>query len=308
MRIRIAAILRLSLCAVVCLCPLLTRAEGVGILVPEVRGPYWQVYRNIIDGVKAEFQNDAQHFVISSHTSPAAVQQWLDKNEITALVALGNECLAHVPANSQMPVVVGGTILKPGGESLAGITLNPSPQLLFEGLVAIRPAVRDIHVVFEEDYNGWVISRAQTAARDLGLTLHSHPVANLREAAEGYRTIQDQMKSDTAALWLPLGGPSREKSILQEILEAAWEHDQIVFSSNLADVRRGALFALYPDNEQLGRDLALMLKEMKQHKTVTGTLFLSAVHKAINLRTAEHLGLRLRKEQLKEFELVYPPQ
>lgn len=306
-RNRATAILRLLLCAVVSLCPAFAWAEVTGILVPEVREPYWQVFRNIIDGVEAEYKQKTEHFVTSRDTSPEAVQEWLRKEKITALVVLGNECLAHVPADPGFPVVVGGTILKPASESLAGITLNPSPELLFGGLLAIRPGVRNIHVVFEEDYNGWVIAEATRAATTLGVILHSYPVGNMREAAEQYRRIQDKMDSDEA-LWLPLGGPSREKSVLQEILEVAWRRDQIVFSSNLADVRRGALFALYPDNHQLGRDLAIMLKGMTPEKRVNDSRFLSSVHEAINLRTAEHIGLRMPKEQLREFEFVYPPQ
>jgi putative ABC transport system substrate-binding protein len=307
-RIRAYAILRLLVCAVVSLCPFLVHAEVVGILFPEVREPYRQVYRNIIDGVETEYKRKAEQFQLSPTSSPEAVRRWLEEKKITALVVLGNECLAHVPQNAELAVVVGGTLLKPSSESLAGITLNPSPLLLFEGLLAIRPAVANIHVVFEEDYNGWVVAEAGLAAEQLGIRLHRHPVANMREAAAVYRQVQKTMDRRTSALWLPLGGPSREKTILQEILETAWKHDQIIFSSNLAEVRRGVLFALYPDNHRMGRELAAMLKDISPENRKNNTRFLSSVYEAINLRTAEHIGLRLHKEELKEFEFVYPPQ
>lgn len=305
-RIRTYAVLRLLLCAALSLCPALVQAEAVGILYPETREPYRQVYRSIIDGVETIYKKKAESLAVSPDTPPEIVHRWLADNEISNLVVLGNDCLDHLPGDRELAVVVGGTILKPSEDSLPGITLNPSAGLLFSGLLGLRPAVTDIHVVFEEDYNGWVIPEANLAAAKLGVRLHEHPVTSLREAAERYRDVQSHMNGETSAIWLPLGGPSREKTILQEILETAWQREQIIFSSNLADVRRGALFALYPDNQGMGRELASLLRAVPI-KSKNNTQFLTSVSKAINLRTAEHIGLRLPKEQLREFDFVYPP-
>jgi putative tryptophan/tyrosine transport system substrate-binding protein len=307
--------LRRFACALAILCPLLTWAETIGVLYPETREPYRQVYASIIEGIQGEYQQAVKQFAVNEKTLADSVQQWLDDDGITALVVLGNRSLASLPKNNTRPLVVGGTLIpRPGAHP--GISLNPSPALLFSGLRALKSSVVNIHVVYEVEYNEWVITEAAKAAAKLGLKLHRHPVSGMREAAAEYREVQKNLDSDNAALWLPLGGPSREKSILQTILETAWTADQIVISSNLADVRRGALYALYPNNQAMGVELAQLLKTLnaqtdmprtKTNSPETQNFLLSAVFQAVNLRTAEHLGLQLTKDDIREFEFVYPP-
>ncbi|MEX1031752.1 MAG: hypothetical protein WDZ30_00185 [Cellvibrionaceae bacterium] len=290
--------------------PLLSQAATLGVLYPEVREPYHQVYASIVEGIEGEYKQEVRRFVVTDNSTADSVRQWVEMHEIDALVVLGNQSLAYLPEDNQLPVVVGGTILKPGPESLAGITLNPSPSLLFGGLLKLKPSVTDIHVVYEPDYNEWVVAEANKAAEALDLTLHGHPVSGMRQAAAKYREVQGTLNSDKAALWLPLGGPSRESSILQTILQKAWSGDQIVISSNLSDVRRGALYALYPNNREMGRELAKLLKQCMTESASESEprkLFLSSTFQAVNLRTAEHIGLRLTRDDLKDFEFVYPP-
>lgn len=302
-------LLRRVACATVLLAPLLAQAETIGVLYPETREPYRQVYANIIDGIGAEYRQDIKQFAIAEDASVESVQQWLNDDGVTALVVLGSQSLTYLPADNTRPMVVGGTILKPQPKPRPGITLNPAPSSLFSGLLKLKPRVSEIHVVYEAAYNSWVITEAEKAADNLGLKLHRHPVSGMREAAATYREVQKRLKSEKAALWLPLGGPSREKSILQSILQTAWSRDQIVISSNLADVRRGALYALYPDNRAMGAELARLLKVQSEDTTSEAkTLFLSSTLQAVNLRTAEHIGLRLAKDDLRKFSFVYPPQ
>lgn len=305
---QLRAQLRGVACALLALCPLLVQAEMIAVLYPETREPYLQIYKNIIAGIEAEYQTSVMQIGVAESTTPDQVEKWLDDNQVTGLVVLGKQSLASLPPDSQRPFVVGGAILKPQTPPLSGITLNPALTSLFGGLLELRPTVTDIHVVYEADYNGWVIAEALAAAKQLNLELHPHAVSGLREAAATYREIQNSMDQDSSALWLPLGGPSREKSILQSILQTAWSRDQIVISSNLADVGRGALYAIYPNNYAMGGELARALKARMENSDQTGFTFLSSTYQAVNLRTAEHIGLRLTKDEMRKFEFVYPPQ
>lgn len=295
-------------CAILALCSGLTQADTIAVLYPQAREPFLQVYTNIIEGIESEHGAGVLSFGISENTSTDEVRNWLDSADISGLVVLGNRSLDHLPADNERPFVVGGTVLKPQSAPLPGISLNPSLTALFGGLLELKPTVSDIHVVYEAGYNGWVIAKAEAAAEKLGLKLHAHPVSGLREAAAKYREVQQALDRHNSALWLPLGGPSREKFILQSILQTAWSRDQIVISSNLADVRRGALYALYPNNQAMGRDLARALRAQLADSASAESTFLTSTFQAINLRTAEHIGLRLTKDDLRKFEFVYPPQ
>lgn len=293
--------LRGFVCAMLALCPVFTQAETIAVLYPQTREPYLQVYTNIIQGIESEYKKEVQRFAIAESTSAEEVKGWLDAAGIEGLVILGNQSLSRLPAENERPFVVGGTILKPQSAPLPGISINPSLSSLFGGLLELQPTVSEIHVVYEADYNGWVIAEAIRAAEQLDLTLHAHTVSGLREAAAKYREVQKSLDPDRSALWLPLGGPSREKFILQSILQTAWSRDQIVISSNLADVRRGALYAIYPNNHAMGQDLAKALLAQLEDRENATSVFLSSTFQAINLRTAEHIGLRLTKDDLSLF-------
>ncbi len=118
---------------------------------------------------------------------------------------------------------------------------------------------------------------------------------------------------------------------MSQILEQAWEKNLVVFSGNPSHIRRGLLFSMYPDNTRLGQALGQLAQEIQVRHEQTGSsleaenpdtgipaeslaphkqhihiLPLEHLHTGINLRTAEHLGIEISREQ--EFDIIYPPQ
>ena len=110
------------------------------------------------------------------------------------------------------------------------------------------------------------------------------------------------------ALWLPQDTTTvDDDTILPFVLRQSWNRDLPVFSSNVTHVKRGALFALYPDNVELGRALAqAAVRYLSGSKHgVEGVQALREVKSAINTRTAAHLGLSL-DTKLAGYDLVFP--
>jgi putative ABC transport system substrate-binding protein len=72
-------------------------------------------------------------------------------------------------------------------------------------------------------------------------------------------------------------------------------------------VRRGALFALYPDNLEIGRALAASaVRSLSAGRAgLEGVFALREVRAAINTRTAAHLGLTL-VNAASRFDLQFP--
>jgi putative ABC transport system substrate-binding protein len=80
-----------------------------------------------------------------------------------------------------------------------------------------------------------------------------------------------------------------------------------VFSSSFLHVRKGAMFALYPNNLGLGRDLASSaLATLAGESRKRGVSPLREVLTAVNLRTASHIGLNLDYQQQRSFDFVFP--
>ena len=97
--------------------------------------------------------------------------------------------------------------------------------------------------------------------------------------------------------------------MLPWLLRTAWDEGLPVFSSNVAHVRRGALFALYPDNIGLGHHLGTTAMSMLSSGSSPprGLQALRQVLTAVNVRTARHLGLDL-EASAQAIHLVLPEQ
>ncbi len=288
-----------------------TSAENIGIIYPEIREPYLQIFLNIKEGVEKEIGKDNKVFayVVPKGESSEKVSQWIKKKKITAIVALGSRGINSISPSNSIPSVVGAAVLRPGSSSYSGITLNPAPDILLSSAVKLNPSIKKIHVVYEPKKNEWVIKEAQQQLKEKNIEIIPYAIDGLRAAADQYKAIQNKIDSSSEAIWLPMGGPSREKSLMQSILATAWSKDQSIISSNLSDVKHGALFSMYPDNVAMGRELGkLLIERQKNPDKENQIIFVRSLLQAINIRTAEHIGLRLSKEELSQFEFMYPPQ
>jgi len=284
-------------------------AEPVALLYPEVREPYQQVFLNIAEGIEQEIGHELKYLVITPDTSKDKTIAWLRQHKITGVIAMGNHRAYSFGPELNLPIVFGAVAFQAENLPYSGISLNPNPALLFNEILHLKPDITTIHVVYDPKRNQREIEHAIVLATQLKIKLLSYPTDDLRHAAVAYRNIQKKMDAETEALWLPLGGPARDKSILQNILEIAWANNHIVFSSNLADVKRGVMFAMYPDNVGMGHELGKLLKNVESNPNLKPDIyFTQSLFKAINRRTAEHVNLRLSNQTLGAYDFVYPPR
>ena len=157
-----------------------------------------------------------------------------------------------------------------------------------------------------------MVEHAKQPAQALGITLNPIPVERLQDAVAQYQRVLATLKSDTDALWLSQDSAVLdEQAVLPMILQQAWDRRLIVFSGNPSHVKRGILFAMYPDNERMGHSLGAMalrsrVRESGENPAPQGMALLTDLSTALNIRTAGHLGIRYSKEALGEFDLIFP--
>jgi putative ABC transport system substrate-binding protein len=108
-------------------------------------------------------------------------------------------------------------------------------------------------------------------------------------------------------IWLPQDSTTvDDATVLPFVLQESWNRGVAVFSSSVAHVKRGALFALYPNNRELGKSLAQSAAAaLGPNHASRGMLPLKEVLVAANLRTASHLGIQLGSRQ-QSFDLIFP--
>ena len=279
----------------------------VAVVYPQVRDPYRAVFRAIVDGVSAEIPQGTEVFEVPPEESAEAVSTRLAQQKFDAVVLLGKRGLDlsnHIESPERR--VVGAVFAKPGdiAAGVSATSLAPAPRMLFTKLRELAPAVKRIYVIYGADENDWLIELARGDAAKLGYELVPLRKESIREGASAYRELLKQVQSPQDAIWLLQASPFLdENSVLQMVLRAAWDRNLVVFSSNPSHVPKGALFALFPDNNAMGRHLAQQL--LGPASPSARLLPLEQLDTAINIRTADHLGLGLSAGDAR-FDMVFP--
>ncbi len=284
--------------------------KRIGVLYPDIREPYRGIFANIVAGVRDSGVGTVEEFILRERTEVGTLDHWLESEAIDVLIALGRRGLdAAREQSSAVPVIAGAVLVGRGPETrgFRGVSLSPDPSRLLETLRGLAPGVRRVSVVFNPDTNQWLIDRAHEAAKALELEFRPYPAADLRAAAERYRMIFDAATLGEDAIWLPQDAATvDERAILPLILRESWNRNIAVLSSNPSHVPRGVLFSLYPDNRAMGESLAKLA--IDRGNGVDSIEPLRDLRVAVNLRTAEHLGLEFSQRRRHHFDLVFPPQ
>ena len=207
-----------------------------------------------------------------------------------------------------MGMVVGGASAVPEADKLNGISLTPDPALLFAHLKGLLPGIRRIIVVYNPQTNEALLRLAREAARAQGLELLALEATDLAGVAHRYESAFATADGRRDALWLPPDALTVDEGvILPMVLRESWNRNIAIFSSSIVHVRKGALFALYPNNFELGRDLAtLALARLNGDTARRGVAPLRAVRTALNTRSASHMGLNLSTSQQRSFDAIFP--
>ena len=280
----------------------------IAVIYPHVREPFRSVFRAIADGAVAENPGSTEVFEVDTEDSAQAISARLQGSQASAAILLGKYGLTlSRRIDPRLNRVVGAVFAAPDElpDGVYATSLAPSPGSLFGKLRELAPAVQHISVIYGADSNDWLIELAQTEVAASGHTLTPIQKENIRDGASAYRALLEQLEPPLDALWLPQASPFLdEKSVLQMILRAAWDRNIVVFSSNPSHVPKGALFALFPDNTEMGRHLARLAADSAP-RSGPRVEALEQLNTAINIRTADHLGLGLNAADAR-FDMVFP--
>jgi putative ABC transport system substrate-binding protein len=289
-----------------------TEEGTIAVIYPDIGEPYRQIFAKIIEGIESEVGAKIGNYPVRADTTISKVKASLLNQHTKVVIALGRQGMQIATAlNNGIGVVAGGVLTVRENEVLTQriISLAPDPAMLFARMKKLMPTTQRIFVVYDPGLNGWLIKLAQEAAYAQGLELVAYEAHDLHSALRFYQHIFAAADSRSDALWLPQDSvTAEENSILPLVLQTSWDQGLAVFSSNVGHVRRGVLFSLYPDNVALGKSLAdlaqnvLLTGDMGKHAMIP----LRDVQSAVNLRTAQHLGID--PDRLQGFNLTLPEQ
>jgi putative ABC transport system substrate-binding protein len=283
----------------------------IAVIYPDIGEPFRSVFTKIIEGIEEQARGRIVTYPISASANLQDLSAELRRQDIRVVIALGRNGLkAASTLDREVGVVAGGVLSVPESElrGFAVHSLAPDPALLFGQLKSLLPSARRVLVAHDPLQNGWLIRRAREAAKTLGLELAAQESEDLKAALRFYQEALASADAKRDVLWLPQDSVTVDESaVLPLVLQEAWNRNMAIFSSSVSHVKRGALFSLFPNNVALGRSLATSaLGYLTSGAHVTrGLQPLKDVLVAVNLRTANHLGLNLAGRQ-QQFDLVFP--
>ncbi|MFA7293740.1 MAG: ABC transporter substrate binding protein [Rhodocyclaceae bacterium] len=284
--------------------------RGIAVVYPDIGEPYRSIFAKIIEGIEEQTKSRVPSFAIGASPNLQEIAGELSRQDIRVVIALGRNGLKFTASlDRDIGIVAGGVLSIPETEArnISVHSLAPEPGLLFARLNAFMPGARRVFVVYDPNQNDWLMRLAKEAARERGLELVSFEASDLKTALRLYQNILANADPRTDALWLPQDSTTVDDgAVLPLVLQETWTRNLAFFSSNVAHVRRGALFSLYPDNVEIGRHLAnsALGYIASNGQGPRGVLPLKAVLLAVNVRTASHLGVNLAGRQ--NFDLVFP--
>lgn len=286
----------------------MANAQSLTVLYPEIGEPYRAVFAEIIQGIEEHSKAKVRGIALGG--DPGDLRATL--KPVKVVIALGRQGLrAADTLDAATGVVVGGVGAAPEsgrGDHVSGISLTPDPALLFGLLKKLLPASRRVIVVYDPRSNEPLIRLAREAARAHGLELVALEASTLANAARIYEAQLAAADGRRDALWLPQDAlTAEETTILPLVLKESWRRNLPVFSSSVLHVKKGVLFGVYPDNVQLGRDLATLALALQNGEPARGGVTpLRAVRSALNIRTAGHIGIQLVASQQRNFDAIFP--
>ena len=283
---------------------------GVAVIYPDLVEPYRGIFAKIIEGIEGNSRIQVRSYAVGPKLEAVELNKLLKRDGVKVVIALGRQGIkAAFTLDRDIAVVVGGVLgaSEIDNRNLSGVHLTPDPSLLFVRLKSLLPNHKRVIVIYDPQNNEWLIKLAREAARAQGLELATHEARDLAAAARLYESILAGADSRRDAVWLPQDATTVDEStILPLVLKESWNRNIPVFSSSLLHVKKGALFALYPNNVELGRTLASSAEGVLGGEARgRGVSPLREVLVAVNLRTASHIGLNLDTQQLR-FDVVFP--
>ncbi|HET8870257.1 MAG TPA: ABC transporter substrate binding protein [Aquabacterium sp.] len=287
------------------------RPGNVAVLYPDIGEPYRSVFAAIVNGIDDQARGRVVPVQLTATTHAADVSTELKRKDVKVVIALGRAGINAAARLERTVSVVAGGVIAPSDPSQRDwpvLSLAPDPALLFARLRALVPGIRRIWVVHDPRQNDWLIRLARDAARSQGLELLVFEAQDLKSAVRQYREVFANADAKRDALWLPQDASTVDDTVvLPMVLEECWGRGLTVFSSSVAHVKRGVLFALYPDNAGMGRALGRLAQAYVTGDAAqtAGIQPLRDVLLAVNTRTAHHLGVELDVRRTR-FDMIFP--
>lgn len=271
------------------------------VLYPEVKAPFSKVFEDISEGARGGFNGNTTFVALGEKPD---LLPTVSSKKPDIILALGKRSLLTANALEKRPPLVLGAV-NSGQYQLPGIVMIPDPEVILDRLLVLSPGVKRVHVVQKSKGDDMQLRGAKEYLAGRNVELMIDPAEDLRAAASIYADVLERANAGDA-VWILQDGSYVNSAIFSLLLDAAWNKNLVVFSSNPLHVKHGALFAVYPDNKKMGTSLGKIANQVLEHKAEPTMRPLRDVLLAVNERTGNHLGISLSNDIREKVDLILP--
>ena len=276
---------------------------SIAVVAPQLRAPYSKVFDDMTSGISIRFDGKMHKVELTEKDSDQSLLKNINDIQPDAIICLGSTTLHKIKSlDLSIPIIAGAVVHN--GDGVTGISMIPDGAMVMDILLELRPSVKQVYTLTYPQYPEQLVNEAREYLAEKGLQLREYHADSIQEAAVAYREMAGNI-AEGDAIWILPGARFLDNAVFSRLLEVAWQKELAVFSSNPSHVGRGALFSIYPNNNQLGESLGELANHTLMSKQqVKGLKSLREVYVGVNVRTANHLGVDLNREQIGSSQLV----
>ncbi len=254
---------------------------------------YYKFSRNIRDEhIIKEIKNKKPHLILTIGTNPTRKI----KKEIKKIPVVFSMVLAPV-ANGLV------RSMRYPGNNLTGASMDVSLNVQFKKLNEILPRAKKIGVIYDAQKTGKKIKRAVSLAKKYNLKLIKAVVSSPGQVPGALESIIKKID----VLWIVIDKTVVSERSLEYMLAMSLKKKIPVMGPAMYMVKKGALFSLSCDYEDIGRqsgELAWKILKGKKTKNLAVTLP-RKTHFVINIRVAKKVKVDIPEILLKDAYKIF---
>ncbi len=292
--------------------------EPVNILVLESR--HMKAYQVALRGFRTAIIERGYDPTITMLTlnadvsTPDELQSTCSQHKADLILALGTDAAKLVKeANLAIPSVFamvsepGASGLLNSGESagtpMTGSCLDVPVSEQFASLLEVVPGIRRIGVIYDPNESQLMVDEGRVAANRMDLGFVAYPVHSETEVPKALSAIRPRID----ALWLVSDRTVLTTQSLQYIFLFAFQNNLPLMGLSEHFVRMGALLAVGPDYEDVGRQSGELAAKILKGRDPDELPVVSPrkLMLSLNLRTAKIIGLDIPDRVVRKAAVTY---
>jgi putative tryptophan/tyrosine transport system substrate-binding protein len=299
-----------------------TRVPRIGILIPEAGLDESQTVKGFKEGLKKAGYNEGENIIFEVQDVKGAREQLqrsideLISKKVDVILTTGTRATrAAMATTKQIPIVfrhpadpvtlgLVKDVNRPGGNvtGVAAFSLNANQKRL-EVFKQVVPTLRRIHIFYDANnrFSPDNFAAAEKSAGQLKLEVLEHPV----KTADEFKSSLNQMEIKPGDAIFQVADDLVE-SQAPVLFEEAKKRKMATMFHEEVWASKGSLAAYGPSYYEMGRQCAELVQKILKgaHPKDLAVAHANKFDLAINLRTANSIGLKIAPEVLKQADKV----